>query len=654
MADDTQTSITELKKAEARLRQSERTFRSLFEGMLDGCVYVDLEWRIQACNPAYARMLGYEVPEIIGKSALEFTPPRWHDWQENVVKSRFLSTGHTGLYEKEYIRKDGRTFPVECSTYVTRDESGEPSGAWAIVRDITQRQEAERWILESEARFRELFDEAPVCYHELDQQGRIVRVNATELSRLGYERSDMIGRPIWEFAAEPEQVRITTLAKLSGHQAPGRAIERTYRHKDGRLLTMLIDDRILADHNGRIHGIRSTMEDITERREAEAHQGRIEERVSRAERLESLSVIAAGIAHDFDNLLTVISGNAQYLREKSDIGEADKSLLRDMELAARHAAETTRALLHLSRPTTLDTQVLDINEPLAETCRLLKHTMPAEVRLEFEPAGEPCRVEADPGQLQQVFLNLLVNARDAVNGKGRIKAKTRILDSTAIPDDLFPLLSTSRFVCVSIEDNGCGMQESVLSRIFEPYFTTKPKDRGTGLGLPVVHRIVQSHRGQIDVHSTPGHGTRFDLFYPLAAETEAAPTGSAPAHSTPCTGHILIVDDEPMVGTLMRTVLESRGYRTRLAHEPAEGIAAVRTATRPFDLAIVDYAMPDMTGDRCLKEMRRHDPRLRAIMVTGHGNGEEGVRSAQCEVVYKPFDINKLLEVIARLMPTEA
>jgi CheY-like chemotaxis protein len=256
--------------------------------------------------------------------------------------------------------------------------------------------------------------------------------------------------------------------------------------------------------------------------------------------------------------------------------------------------------------------------------------------------------------LQQVFLNLLVNARDAVNGKGRIKAKTRILDSTAIPDDLFPLLSTSRFVCVSIEDNGCGMQESVLSRIFEPYFTTKPKDRGTGLGLSVVHRIVQSHRGQIDVHSTPGHGTRFDLFYPLAAETEPAPTGSAPAHSTPCTGHILIVDDEPMVGTLMRTVLESRGYRTRLAHEPAEGIAAVRTATRPFDLAIVDYAMPDMTGDRCLKEMRRHDPRLRAIMVTGHGNGEEGVRSAQCEVVYKPFDINKLLEVIARLMPTEA
>ncbi|MCP4247400.1 MAG: response regulator, partial [bacterium] len=277
----------------------------------------------------------------------------------------------------------------------------------------------------------------------------------------------------------------------------------------------------------------------------------------------------------------------------------------------------TRSLQAFSRPRKPQIRHIDTNALVEEVYRLLRRMIPATIDFQLDLDPHPCTVEVDPAQMQQLLVNLCVNARDAMPTGGTLVIQTCRVGPESLPAlaKLEPV--ADRYARVRVSDDGCGMDAETLRRIFDPFFTTKTLDRGTGLGLAIVYQIVEAHRGVTDVASTPGKGTHFDIFFPVVAPTAPAEAADQ-ILATVGEERILVVDDEHMVGSLLRTVLANRGYDVRVARRPEEALEIVRSASPPIDLALVDYTLPGMTGDRCLGELRRAQPGLKAILITGY------------------------------------
>jgi two-component system cell cycle sensor histidine kinase/response regulator CckA len=384
-----------------------------------------------------------------------------------------------------------------------------------------------------------------------------------------------------------------------------------------------------------------------ERKRAELEHQRLETQLQNAQRLESLGVLAGGIAHDFNNLLTIITCNAQFLHTALSLDNAQQTALQDLETAAAHATEMTRSLLAFSRPTRPQARPLDLNILVADIHRFLRRVLPAIIEFRLDPDPQPCTTAVDPGQMQQVLINLCVNARDAMPTGGTMEIQTRHATRRDLPPHLKPRAQGDEFILLRVSDTGTGMDADTLRQIFDPFFTTKPKDRGTGLGLAIVYKIVQVHKGLIDVASQPGKGTRFDIYFPAAAAPPKAEPDLAAAQGKE---RILILDDEEMIASLLKTLLESRGYQVTLTDRPEAAIEYARTCGRDLDLAIVDYSMPTMTGDACLAEIRRTHPDLRAVLITGDTSAVPERLDSLTQVLAKPFTAGALAGLVREIL----
>jgi len=509
-----------------------------------------------------------------------------------------------------------------------------------------ERRRAAEALREIEERFRQVYDEAPVGYHEVDKEGRVIRVNRRELEMLGYTEQELLGHPVWKFVVEEEMTRQVIMAKIAGDVSFHETFERTYRRKDGTTLPVLIEDRVISDEKGRITGIRSMIEDITERRRAEEALRKSEEQLRQWQRVEAIGRLAGGVAHDFNNLLMTIKGCSELLLGELDSGDSRREEVEEIRKAAERATALTRQLLAFGRRQVLQPQVLDLNEVVANMDRMLQRLIGEDIQLLTVLDPELWPVKVDPGQIEQVIMNLAVNARDAMRGGGKLTIETAnlILDENYARRHVS--VKPGPCVMLAVTDNGCGMDKETQSHLFEPFFTTKAKGEGTGLGLSTVYGIVKQSGGNIWAYSESGLGTTFKIYLPRVEETvkrykpKLAPTVAPGGSET-----ILLVEDEEAVRAIVSKILQNKGYTVLEAHHGHEALRICKDHQGPIHLMVTDVIMPHMSGSELAERLTSLRPELRVLFMSGYPDNaivHHGVLGAGTSFLQKPFTLSAL------------
>jgi PAS domain S-box-containing protein len=621
--------------------------------------------RIVFADAGSLRISGYTEEELFAlPSVLDIVTPADRAMIAERLGKRLRGEPLDTRYESAIVHRDGHRVPLEIAVHLQDAAAGR---LMVFVRDISLRvrleEEHDRLTARTVAAYEDLFERAPVAYHELDLDGRITRVNDTELALFGYGRHEMLGHQVWEFSAEPAEVERVVRARLAGHARP--PTERAFVRKGGTTFWGWVQVREMRDERGGLTGLRAATTDTTELRQAQvalraseerrlAERRRLEAQLLQAQKMEAIGRFAGGVAHDFNNLLTVIAGYAEMLADDLPRGSQAADDMREILAATSRATTMTRQLLAFSRKQVLQLRVLDLNEAVRAGAPMLQRLIGEDVLLAVRPAAVPLFIEADETQLQQVLLNLATNARDAMPDGGAL-----VLETT--PAAALPGFATAApasagedgWARLSVHDTGCGMDEATKALIFEPFFTTKPPDQGTGLGLATSYGIVQQLQGHIFVESEPGRGTTFSLYFPLARGPVegGAPGEAAPRHERPrSAAHILVVEDEPAVRELVTAVLHRAGYRVTVAASPSDALALSDEALASVDLMLSDVVMPDLRGPELLKVLRHRRPDLRALFMTGYVDPAIESTATVGRFLLKPFPPSRLLERVAEAL----
>ncbi|MFH1758550.1 MAG: ATP-binding protein [Pseudomonadota bacterium] len=514
---------------------------------------------------------------------------------------------------------------------------------------------AEEALRESEERFRQIYDETPIGYHELDTGGRIIRVNRTELEMLGYPVEEMLGQPVWKFVLEDETTRHVVMAKIAGDVSFHETFERTYWRKDGTTLPVLVKDRVIRDKGGRIIGIRSTVEDITERRRSEEALRKSEEQLRQWQKVEAIGRLAGGIAHDFNNLLMTIKGCSEILLQEYDAQDPRREEAEEIQKAAERATSLTRQLLAFGRRQILKPQVLNLNKVVANMNKMLQRVIGEDIQLltVLEPKLGPVKV--DPGQIEQVIMNLAVNARDAMPRGGKLTIETAnvLLDEDYAQRHIS--VKPGSYVMLAVSDNGCGMDKETQSHLFEPFFTTKDKGKGTGLGLSTVYGIVKQSGGNIWAYSEVGQGTTFKIYLPMVIQ--AVKEKYEPAErrriSTRGTETILVVEDEKAVRKMIRKTLQNKGYTVLEAQHGQDALDICEHYSGPIHLMVTDVVMPQMSGKELAEQLAPSRREMQVLYMSGYPDNsivQHGVLEPGTEFLQKPFTLNTLEAKVRKLL----
>ena len=418
--------------------------------------------------------------------------------------------------------------------------------------------------------------------------------------------------------------------------------------KDGSTIEVWLSDSPIRDASGAVTGISAITRDVTGRNRAEAERRALEERLRQSERLESLGQLAGGIAHDFNNLLAAIMSFAAFVAEETADRPGVAADAAQIQATAQRAAQLTRQLLIFSRREKPQLQVLDLNAIVADITSLLSRTIGGNVQLRTEPAGDLPAIEADRGQVEQVLLNLAINARDAMPGGGTLTITTSPADLRNADTRLHPASGPGRYAELAVTDTGTGMSAQTAARIFEPFFTTKPPGQGTGLGLSTVYGIITGIGGSLRVESEEGTGTTFRLYFPAASSATAEAAAAAPPATRGHGETILVVDDEPAVLEATTRILRHHGYAALAAatHEQALTLAA----SRDIQLLLTDSVLPRMPGATLAEHIARLRPGLAIVYMSGYTEGLPGSPQADpgtdAARIQKPFDQQTLLETV--------
>ncbi len=503
-------------------------------------------------------------------------------------------------------------------------------------------------LREQEKKLQEIYEEAPIGYHELNEQGKIISMNRTELNMLGYSFGEVYGQPIWKFVVEEEMTRKIILAKLAGDVSFHETFERTYRRQDGSTLTVLVKDRVIKDQDGKIRGIRSTVEDITERRRSEEALRKSEEQLRQWQKVEAIGNLAGGVAHDFSNLLMTIKGCAEILLSNLDPEDKRREEVIEIQKAAERATSLTRQLLAFARKQVLQPQVVNLNDIVANMTKILQRLIGEDIQLTtvLEPKLWPVKV--DPGQMEQVIMNLALNARDAMPRGGKLMIETTNVNLNEEFARQHVSMKPGAYVMMTVRDTGCGMDKETLNRIFEPFFTTKEKGKGTGLGLSTVYGIIKQSGGNIWASSELGQGSTFTIYLPK--DTSAAPKRYRPKPAQPPlpirgTETILLVEDEVAVRTMLRQTLESNGYKVLEAPDGQEALNICHNYQGPIHLLLTDVIMPGMNGRELSQLLSRRFPKMKVLFMSGYPDNSivpQGALEPHTMFLQKPFTLSTL------------
>jgi two-component system, cell cycle sensor histidine kinase and response regulator CckA len=622
--------VTERKRAEETLRWEQYLVTTLLEHTPDAIYFKDTESRFLRVNRGWAQRCGVADPAAaVGKTDADFFS-REHAEAARQMEQDIMRTGRpvVGLEEME-------TWPDRPGAWVSttkmplRDAAGAITGTFGISRDITEQKAAGEALRRSEAEFRGLVEHAPVGIYRATRDGRFLTVNPALVRMLGYGwveellRLD-VARDVYVNPDEPERLI---------RESPLHA-EIVWKRKDGTPITVELTSHHIPSPDGREDAFEGVVVDVTQQRSLEAQ-------FRQAQRLEAVGRLAGGVAHDFNNILTAITGYSDLLLE--DLGPEDPKRpdVEEIQAAARRAAALTRQLLAFSRKQVFQTRVLDLNEVVRTLENMLRRLIGEDIKLEVALASGLGAVRADPGQIEQVILNLAVNSRDAMPGGGRLTIESANVDL----DDAYAREHAGAvpgpYVLLAVSDTGVGIDAETRAHIFEPFFTTKEQGKGTGLGLATVYGIIKQSGGYVAVYSEPGRGATFKIYLP---RVEATPDATIPALAEPPVAGggetILLAEDDPSVRAVVSDVLAQKGYRVLRAGDGQSALEMAGAQPGRIHLLVTDLVMPGMTGRELADALTALRPGTPVLYISGytddavvrHGVLEEGMPYLQ-----KPF-----------------
>lgn len=642
--------ITERKRAEEALRKSEEKFRQIVENANEGIWAIDGQQRVAFVNQRMASMIGYSPEEMIGQSADSFIFDE--DFQDHNEKMKRRQRGESAAYERRLLCKDGKGVWTIVSASPIMNPEGQFVGAFGMFTDITERKQVEKNLKETEKKYRELAESLPQVIFEVDSNGNLIYLNLTGHELFGYTPEDFAkGFNVLEafIPEDRERIALDIMLNIQG-QRLGRQ-DYTALRKDGtRFPAGVHADRVMSGQTAT--GIRGILIDLTETQKAEEEKKKLETQLRQAQKMEAIGSLAGGIAHDFNNILSVIIGNTELL-EMSDVSSDAKDGLHQIFTASQRAKQLVRQILAFSRQGEQQKRLISLKPMVQETVDFLRASIPATIQLKHYIKPDAGAVMADSTQVQQVLMNLSTNAAHAMEEKGGV-LKIELGNITIAEEDARsdPEAEPGEYVRLTVSDTGHGIEPGVLHRIFDPYFTTKGPEKGTGLGLAVVHGIVKSHGGIIKVYSEVGKGTVFHVLLPRAAE-EVKREEKIVRLLPPGTERILVVDDEKPLTDIYQHMLGMLGYQVETRTSPIEAVEAVRGNPQKYDLVITDMTMPNMTGYNLAKKLMEIRPGLPVILCTGFSDqvNEEKARSAGIlAFLFKPVPLHDLANTLRKIL----
>jgi two-component system cell cycle sensor histidine kinase/response regulator CckA len=600
---------TARRRSEEALRQTAELLKAVADGTTDAVFVKDRQGRYLLFNPAASQFVGRPAEEVIGKDDTAVFDP---DSARRLMEQdrRIMESGRGEMVEQR-LTAAGITRTYQSTKAPYRDGQGKVIGLVGISRDITDYRQAEQALREREDLLRSVIAHIPCGVFWKDRRSVFLGCNDRVARDHGLRAAEqVVGRTDDELGVKgPEAAFFRDCdRRVIDTGEPMVDVEGTRIRPDGTKAVYLTSKVPLRDASGAVVGVLGLYQDVTDRR-------RLEEQYRQSQKMEAVGRLAGGIAHDFNNLLTVIVGNADLLRESPPHDPARADRVNDIRGAADRAAALVRQLLTFGRRQTARPEVVELSEAVAATAAMLGRVLGEPIAVKTEPAGRPVPVRIDRGQLEQVVMNLAVNAKDAMPHGGVLTLRTEVLETTATHPEVPP----SRFAQLVVSDTGVGMTDEVKARIFEPFFTTKGPDRGTGLGLATVYGIVEQAGGRIEVESAPGAGTTFRIDFPWcespAPGAEIIPPAAGPPGGCGCS--VLLVEDEEGVRGFARQALESHGYAVV---DAADGEAAVELLdpARPLDLLITDVVMPGMDGRELALRVRASWPGAGVVFVSGY------------------------------------
>ena len=586
---------------------------------------------INYVNPEFVRVYGYTADEVVGLHTPRIlkgggTPANeyaafWHRLtNQQVVRREFVNRTKTGAM----VHVESSANPIVAD--------GTCLGFLAVQRDVTQRQAIEKALRESEARYRTLAEAAHDSIFIVNRQSEIVYANTVSLERFGRRSDDAIGKKLHEVfpKATADEMWCGLLEVFETGERLRFETRFDTPHGDLWLETWVVP---MPSEGAEPQSVMGVSRDISERK-------RLERQFVQAQKMEAIGRLAGGVAHDFNNLLTAIVGYSELVLLRVNQDAALAADVIEIKKAGERASRLTRQLLMFSRQQVLEPRILDLNLVVSDLKKMLDRLIGEDVHIDLEAAPELECVKADPGQVEQLILNLVVNARDAMPQGGQV----RLMTANAAFDEKsaarHPGATPGRYVSLAVADTGCGMTPEILAHVFEPFFTTKPPGKGTGLGLATVFGVVKQSGGFLTIESAPGVGTTVTTFLPVA--DASARTGSGPRQGQTENGRetILLVEDEQGIRRLMQRTLEERGYTVIAAESAADAMAVAESYAGAIDLLVSDIIMPDVAGPELAQRMVRLRPTMRVLYVSGFPNrlglGRNGM-SAKATFLPKPF-----------------
>ncbi|HEX3120444.1 MAG TPA: PAS domain S-box protein [Candidatus Acidoferrum sp.] len=624
-----------------QLLEREQLFRLIGENAADLIAVVDMDGHRIYNSVSYEHALGYTIAELKSSSGFDQIHPddRAHV-QEAGAEARRTGQGKTLEYRMRH--KDGSWRVLESTSSVILSPKGVPEKLVIVSRDVTDRKDAIEALRQSEASFRSLVQGAPYGIYRAAIDGKFLRVNPALERMLKYTNRGELIETNLRTGVFRNASDFDRLVELLGSEGEFKDVEVEWKRKDNKSITVRCSGRHLNESLQAASVYEVFAEDVTERRA-------LEKQLSMAAKMEAVGRLSGGIAHDFNNLLGVIIGYSQVLRRKLDPNSPLKEHAEEVEKAAQRAVSLTRQLLAFSRQQILTLAVVDLNTLVSDMQKMLPRLIGEDIAIDIALDQTLGRIKADQGQIEQVVMNLAVNARDAMPNGGKLQIETGNREFDELYCSEHPGAKPGRYVMLAVTDSGAGMTPQTLAHIFEPFFTTKEVGKGTGLGLATVYGIVKQSGGYIWVDSAPGIGSSFQIYLPRVEESVSKVATDAPSDNLRGTETILLVEDADALRKLAQSFLAEHEFNVITASNGEEALRVAELYGHPIDLLVTDVVMPGMNGRALADRLLAKQPKLKVLYISGYTDSfiaGHGVLEAGTFLLHKPFTEEVLIRKV--------